>query len=58
MGEIINILGFSGSLRKESYNRSALRAAVKLAPEGAQLDTFEACFTTSTSRASGGWFRS
>ena len=41
MGELIKILGFAGSLRKESYNRSALRAAVKLAPRGVQLDTFE-----------------
>lgn len=41
MGEIIKILGFAGSLRKESYNRSVLRAAVKLVPQGAQLDTFE-----------------
>jgi chromate reductase len=41
MEDIIKILGFAGSLRKESYNRSALRAAVKLVPPGAQLDTFE-----------------
>lgn len=41
MGEIIKILGFAGSLRKESYNRSALRAAGKLVPNGARLDTFE-----------------
>ena len=41
MGEINKILGFAGSLRKESYNRFALRAAVKLVPQGAQLDTFE-----------------
>ena len=41
MGALIKILGFAGSLRKESYNRSALRAAVKLVPPGAQLDTFE-----------------
>lgn len=41
MGETIKILGFAGSLRRESYNRSALRAAVKLVPQGAQLDTIE-----------------
>jgi chromate reductase, NAD(P)H dehydrogenase (quinone) len=41
MEEKIKILGFAGSLRKESYNRSALRAAVKLVPQGAQLDTIE-----------------
>ena len=41
MVETIKILGFAGSLRKASYNRSALRAAVKLVPTGAQLDTIE-----------------
>ena len=41
MGELIKILGLAGSLRKESYNRSALRAAVGLVPPGAQLDTIE-----------------
>jgi chromate reductase, NAD(P)H dehydrogenase (quinone) len=41
MEEIIKILGFAGSLRKESYNRFALRAAVKLVPQGAQLDTVD-----------------
>jgi chromate reductase len=41
MGELIKILGFAGSLRKESYNRSVLRAAVGLVPPGAQLDTIE-----------------
>jgi len=33
MAEIV-ILGIVGSLRKESYNRAALRAARELAPEG------------------------
>jgi chromate reductase len=41
MEEIIKILGFAGSLRKESYNRSALRAAVRLVPQAVRLDTFE-----------------
>jgi chromate reductase, NAD(P)H dehydrogenase (quinone) len=41
MEDIIKILGFAGSLRKQSYNRSALRAAVKLVPQGAKLDPFE-----------------
>ena len=41
MEERIKILGFAGSLRKESYNRSALRVAAKLVPQGAQIDTFE-----------------
>ena len=35
------ILGISGSLRRESYNSAALRAAVELAPEGAFVETFE-----------------
>jgi chromate reductase len=34
MAEFVNILGIAGSLRKGSYNRSALRAAVKLIPPG------------------------
>ena len=41
MPETVNILGFAGSLRKESYNRSALRAAVKLVPAGVTLTTFD-----------------
>jgi chromate reductase len=41
MEDIIKILGIAGSLRKGSYNRSALRAAVKLVPQGAELETFE-----------------
>src|SRR5688572_29819694 len=41
MSASIKILGIAGSLRKRSYNRAALRAAVQLAPEGAAVDTFE-----------------
>ncbi len=41
MGASIKILGFAGSLRKQSYNRLALRAATRLLPPEAQLDTFE-----------------
>jgi chromate reductase, NAD(P)H dehydrogenase (quinone) len=41
MNNPIRILGIAGSLRRESYNRSALRAATELAPEGAILDIFE-----------------
>ncbi len=37
----IRILGIAGSLRRESYNRAALRAAAQLVPEGALLDIFE-----------------
>jgi chromate reductase len=37
----IRILGIAGSLRRDSYNRAALRAAVRLAPPDATLDVFE-----------------
>jgi chromate reductase, NAD(P)H dehydrogenase (quinone) len=35
------ILGIAGSLRKESFNRTLLRAAAELAPDGVRLETFE-----------------
>lgn len=35
------ILGIAGSLRRQSFNRSALRAAGTLLPAGASLDPFE-----------------
>ena len=35
------IFGISGSLRRESYNSAALRAAARLAPEGAAVETLE-----------------
>jgi chromate reductase len=35
------ILGIAGSLRKQSFNRSALRTAQTLVPEGAKLEIFE-----------------
>lgn len=41
MSKPIRILGIAGSLRRESYNRAALRAATILVPEGAILETFE-----------------
>ena len=41
MNKPITILGIAGSLRRQSYNRGALRAATKLLPEGATLDVFE-----------------
>jgi len=41
MADPITILGIAGSLRKGSWNRSALRAAQKLLPEGTKLEIFE-----------------
>ena len=41
MNKPITILGIAGSLRRQSYNRSALRAAQQLVPEGATLEIFE-----------------
>src|SRR5215471_19784844 len=37
----IRILGIAGSLRRESYNRYALRAATKLVPQEAVIETFD-----------------
>ncbi|MFZ1747826.1 MAG: NAD(P)H-dependent oxidoreductase [Nitrospirales bacterium] len=41
MADSVSILGIAGSLRKASYNRAALRAAVKLVPQGSALDIFD-----------------
>jgi chromate reductase len=41
MRKTVRILGIAGSLRRNSYNRAALRAATQLAPEGAAVDIFE-----------------
>jgi chromate reductase, NAD(P)H dehydrogenase (quinone) len=41
MGKSIRILGIAGSLRRQSYNRAALRAATQLVPDGATIDVFE-----------------
>ncbi len=40
MDNTINILGFAGSLRKGSYNRALLGAAVELTPRDARLEIF------------------
>jgi chromate reductase len=37
----IKILGIAGSLRKGSYNQSALKAAVGLVPEGAEIEFYD-----------------
>lgn len=39
--EKIKILGFAGSLRKNSYNKAILRAATQLLPENAELEIFD-----------------
>ncbi len=41
MAETIKILGIAGSLRKESYNKLALKAAQELAPEGTEVEIFD-----------------
>lgn len=41
MDRQVNILGFAGSLRKDSYNRALLREAAKLVPAGARLEIFD-----------------
>jgi chromate reductase len=41
MSKPVHILGIAGSLRRESYNRAALRAAAQLVPQDATLDVFE-----------------
>src|SRR6266567_970461 len=38
MPSTIHILGFAGSLRKQSYNRAALKIAQSLVPEGAEME--------------------
>src|SRR4030043_197980 len=37
----ISILGFAGSLRKGSYNKSLLRAALEMLPADAELEVFD-----------------
>jgi chromate reductase len=41
MNNQIRVLGFAGSLRKKSYNKSLLKAAVELAPKNIELQTFD-----------------
>jgi chromate reductase len=41
MGRQITILGFAGSLRKGSYNKAILRAALELSPEDVKLEIFD-----------------
>ncbi|GAB62133.1 FMN reductase [Candidatus Jettenia caeni] len=39
--KMVTILGFAGSLRKESYNKSILQAALEFLPEDAKLEIFD-----------------
>lgn len=41
MSRQVRILGIAGSLRRDSYNRAALRAAIELCPEGASIESFD-----------------
>lgn len=41
MAKPIIILGFAGSLRKDSYNKALLRAAMELVPKSAKLEIFD-----------------
>jgi chromate reductase len=41
MEEPVKILGFVGSLRKGSYNKALMRAALELLPEDATLEVFD-----------------
>ena len=41
MSKPVRILGIAGSLRRESFNRAALRAATQIVPEGTTIDVFE-----------------
>jgi chromate reductase len=41
MAKHVKILGIAGSLRRESFNKSALRAATQLVPEGASIEIYE-----------------
>jgi chromate reductase len=41
MSDTVTILGIAGSLRRASYNRGLLRAAVELAPADARIEVFD-----------------
>jgi chromate reductase len=41
MEQPVKILGFVGSLRKGSYNKALMRAAVELVPEDAKIEVFD-----------------
>jgi len=41
MNKPIAILGFAGSLRKDSYNKALLRVAAELVPKGVKIEIFD-----------------
>jgi chromate reductase len=41
LNKLITILGLAGSLRKDSYNKALLRAAMELMPTDAKLEIFD-----------------
>jgi len=41
MDKTIKVIGFTGSLRKQSFNKAALRAAQSLMPEGSVLEIID-----------------
>jgi chromate reductase, NAD(P)H dehydrogenase (quinone) len=41
MKQKVHILGFAGSLRKQSYNRAILAAALEMVPDDASLEIFD-----------------
>ena len=41
MNQKVHILGFAGSLRKQSYNKAILAAAVETVPDDASLEVFD-----------------
>jgi len=41
MADSLTILAIAGSLRKDSYNKSAVRAAQQLCPDGAKLEIYD-----------------
>ena len=41
MNQKVHILGFAGSLRKQSYNRAILAAALEMVPDDAALEIFD-----------------
>lgn len=41
MQNVVTVLGFAGSLKKDSYNKSILNAALELTPEKMKLEIFD-----------------